>query len=108
MGRPGDEQEGGLQSDWESSVEGIYLSGVRSHHPFKVVECDSSSVQSYSRSGSWQLAGGAGAGEEASAPRVPDILQSVGLQDDLTLQVSPAEEGHQVSFLTDSLFTLQN
>ena len=34
----------------ESSVEGIYLSGVRSHHPFKVVECDSRSVQSDSKS----------------------------------------------------------
>ena len=34
----------------ESSVEGIYLSGVRSHHPFKVVECDSRSVQSEGKS----------------------------------------------------------
>ena len=34
----------------ESSVEGIYLSGVRSHHPFKVVECDSRSVQSDTKS----------------------------------------------------------
>jgi len=34
----------------ESSVEGIYLSGVRSLHPFKVVESDSRSVQSESRS----------------------------------------------------------
>ena len=78
VGRPGDDQEGVLHSSRESSVEGIYLSGVRSHHPFKVVECDSRSVQSDSRSGSRQLAGGAGGrgGEEASAP-VPDIVQSV-------------------------------
>ena len=34
----------------ESSVEGIYLSGVRSLHPFKVVESDTRSVQSESRS----------------------------------------------------------
>ena len=34
----------------ESSVEGIYLSGVRALHPFKVVESDARSVQSESRS----------------------------------------------------------
>ena len=34
----------------ESSVEGIYLSGVRSHHPFKVVECDTRSVASDGKS----------------------------------------------------------
>ena len=34
----------------ESSVEGIYLSGVRSLHPFKVVEPDARSVQSENRS----------------------------------------------------------
>jgi len=34
----------------ESSVEGIYLSGVRGLHPFKVVESDARSVQSDSRS----------------------------------------------------------
>ena len=34
----------------ESSVEGIYLSGVKNHHPFKVVECDSWSVASDSKS----------------------------------------------------------
>ena len=34
----------------ESSVEGIYLSGVRSHHPFKVVECDNRSVASDNKS----------------------------------------------------------
>jgi len=55
------EQEGGQSSplnttngtppdSTESSVEGIYLSGVRSLHPFKVVESDARSVQSESRS----------------------------------------------------------
>lgn len=34
----------------ESSVEGIYMSGVRSLHPFKVVEPDSRSTQSDSKS----------------------------------------------------------
>ena len=34
----------------ESSVEGIYLSGVKNSHPFKVVECDTRSVQSDSKS----------------------------------------------------------
>jgi len=40
----------------ESSVEGIYVSGVRSHHPFKVVESDArsntSDPKSVARSGS--------------------------------------------------------
>jgi len=34
----------------ESSVEGIYVSGVRSLHPFKVVESDARSIQSDTRS----------------------------------------------------------
>jgi len=34
----------------ESSVEGIYLSGVRGLHPFKVVESDARSIQSDNRS----------------------------------------------------------
>ena len=43
--------EGSLPESTESSVEGIYAAGVRSLHPFKVVESDARSVQSESRSG---------------------------------------------------------
>lgn len=43
--------EGSLPESTESSVEGIYAAGVRSLHPFKVVENDARSVQSESRSG---------------------------------------------------------
>ena len=50
----------------ESSVEGIYLSGVRSHHPFKVVECDSRSVRSDGKS----VRGG------GSVSAMPDIVPS--------------------------------
>jgi len=53
-----EEQERGLEVEddqaepdsAESSVEGIYVSGVRAHHPFKVVEPDSRSIQSDSKS----------------------------------------------------------
>ena len=41
----------------ESSVEGIFVSGVRSPHPFKVVESDSRSVQSETRSASRSASG---------------------------------------------------
>ena len=53
----------------ESSVEGIYLSGVRSHHPFKVVECDSRSVQSDSKSHRSSVS-------DVRQSLVPDIVSS--------------------------------
>ena len=56
--RKGEEEDAGggapeesLPESTESSVEGIYAAGVRSLHPFKVVESDARSVQSESRSG---------------------------------------------------------
>ena len=53
----------------ESSVEGIYLSGVRSHHPFKVVECDSRSVQSDTKSHRSSVS-------DVRQSLVPDIVSS--------------------------------
>ena len=64
----------------ESSVEGIYLSGVRSHHPFKVVECDSRSVQSEGKS-------------RSNISAMPDIVPSskpVMVSAKLTSPVTPS------------------
>lgn len=59
----------------ESSVEGIYLSGVRSNHPFKVVECDSRSVQSDNKSGRNEGSHRSSV-SDVRPPPIPDIVSS--------------------------------
>ena len=68
-------------------VEGIYLSGVRSHHPFKVVECDSRSVQSDSKSHRSSVS-------DVRQSLIPDIVSStktarVGSVTTITTPVTP-------------------
>ena len=78
----------------ESSVEGIYLSGVRSHHPFKVVECDNRSVASDNKSHSHRSS------VTDVRPPPPDIVSSTKPLTTPTKAGSPASASSAPALVT--------
>ncbi|XP_023342371.1 WD repeat-containing protein 44 isoform X6 [Eurytemora carolleeae] len=90
-GRDGSREE---PDSTESSVEGIYVSGVRSLHPFKVVEPDSRSLQSGLGSDTKSVA-------RSSLGLDPDSRVSLSLEPEPRSPSVPEPE-HRVRFNSES------